>query len=57
MTENLNFFENWATDKLCTSKESWNHLEIDLLSKKYDLLEKTMIKWGFFDFLLKNYAD
>ena len=31
MTENLNFFENWATEKLCTSKESWNHLEIDLL--------------------------
>ena len=34
MTENSNFFENWATDKLCTSKESWNHLEIDLLAKK-----------------------
>ena len=37
MTEKAIFYKNWATCKLYTSKESWNHLEIDFLAKKYDL--------------------
>ena len=36
MTEKAIFYKNWATCKLYTSKESWNHLEIDFLTKKYD---------------------
>ena len=54
MTENLNFFENWATDKLCTSKESWNHLEIDLLAKKRRFIGEKNDKMRIFKFFAKK---
>ena len=37
LPKNFKFFKNWARNELCNSKESWNHLEIDFLAKKYDL--------------------
>ena len=54
MTENLNFFENWATDKLCTSKESWNHLEIDLIAKKIRFVGENNDKMRIFQFFAKK---
>ena len=54
MTENLNILENWATDKLCTSKESWNHLEIDLLAKKIRFVGENNDKMRIFQFFAKK---
>ena len=57
MTKNRNFSENWSTNMLYTSKESKNHVEIDFITKKYDLCKKKTQKWEFFDFWPKNEAD
>ena len=35
-----NFYENWSTNMLYTSKESKNYLEIDIIAEKYDLCKK-----------------
>ena len=54
MTEKAIFYKNWATCKLFTSKESWNHLEIDFLAKKYDLFKKKIKNEDFLIFWPKN---
>ena len=57
MTENLNFFENWATDKLCTSKESWNHLEIDFLAKKQIYLKEVALLLSWIGWEITHWAE
>ena len=53
LTKSFSFYENWATCKLYTSKESWIHLKINIMAKKCDLFQKKMKKEEFFIFLPK----
>ena len=34
LTKNVNFYQNWATKTLNTSKESWNYVKIDFTKEK-----------------------
>ena len=45
LPKNFKFFKNWARNELYSSKESWDHLKIDFMAKKYDLFEKKRKKW------------
>ena len=50
LPKNFKFFKNWARNELYNSKESWDHLKIDFMGKKYGLFEKKRkkrISWFF----------
>ena len=53
LPKNFKFFKNWARNELYSSKESWDHLKIDFMAKKYDLFEKKTKKMNFLIFWLK----
>ena len=53
LPKNFKFFKNWARNELYNSKESWDHLKIDFMAKKYDLFEKKTKKTNFLIFWLK----